>query len=296
MLSIRNILFLIVLSFIFFFSSLIIPFAGIIILPFSSISIIALLIKYGIFAGLAGIVLSSIVIYKLTSFGYILLSFFLLLVAMNSIILSFGILKKINAWKIIFESCLLTNLFLIIGLLAINLSGFQLTWALESVISGLPKDLSNTVLTILTKNIYAISTIFITTNIFLSYIFLSLISKKYEIPINKLPPFEKWKLPEQTIFFLIFSMLFYGISIKMKYNIPSQIFENILYVIFFLYFMQGLSISKYFLNKQSFLLIIIYILFVFYPPLSIFLGIVDIWLNFRTKGDSKNEDYLKKGS
>src|SRR3989339_232626 len=293
MLSIRNILFLIVLSFIFFFSSLIIPFAGIIILPFSSISIIVLLIKYGIFAGLAGIVLSSIVIYKLTSFGYILLSFFLLLVAMNSIILSFGILKKINAWKIIFESCLLTNLFLIIGLLAINLSGFQLTWALESVISGLPKDLSNTVLTILTKNIYAISTIFITTNIFLSYIFLSLISKRYEIPIKKLPPFEKWKLPEQTIFFLIFSMLFYGISIKMKYNIPSQIFENVLYVIFFLYFMQGLSISKYFLNKQSFLLIIIYILFVFYPPLSIFLGIVDIWLNFRTKGDSKNEDYLK---
>ncbi|OGS44794.1 MAG: hypothetical protein A2539_04190 [Elusimicrobia bacterium RIFOXYD2_FULL_34_15] len=294
--TVKNILFFSILSFVFFFSSLVIPFVGIFFIPFSSASLIILLIKHGLFAGLIGIILSSLVIYKLTSFSYILLSIFLIFVALSSLILYFGIAKKMNIWKTILEACLVINTVLIIGLLVININGFQIPWIFSSVTAGLPKDLYNIITNILVSDIYSISIIFAITIVFLSYIYSSLISNKFNVSIKKLPPFEKWRLSEHIIFVLIFTVLFYGICTKLKYSIPTQIFENILYVIFFLYFMGGIAISKYFFGKTSFLLVIIYLIFFFYPPLSIFLGIIDIWLNFRKKGDSKNEDYLKTGS
>lgn len=279
----KHILIFSVLIFLFFISGFSVPIAGIFFLPFSSVSLVLLLIKTGSLSGAVGILLSSLAVYKIIPTGYVFLLPFGLFVVLNSVILYYGIIRKNNPWQITLDSCFAVAAGVIIAMLSMHAGDFQTSDIFGKIAANMPKEKMDVILRFIVRNIYAVAVIFAVTNIFLSYIFLSAAAPKFNITLEKLPAFEKWRMPEGIIFVLIFSILFYLIGYRLKYNILSRIFENLLYLMFFLYFIGGMAIGKHFLGKSPVTVFISYLIFFLYPPVAVFLGISDIWLDFRKK-------------
>ncbi|MDD5686326.1 MAG: DUF2232 domain-containing protein [Elusimicrobia bacterium] len=295
--TIKQFLFFSIATFLFFISGFYLPAIGLFILPLSSVSIVLLFMKNGVLAGVCGMILSALAIYKIIPAGYLFLILFILFVSLNSLVLYHGITRKNKPLQTVLDSCIITSIILVAGIIFMFMKGFQISWVFDKVMVGLPKDKVGMIVEIISRNIYAIMVIFAIINVFFSYIFLSYAAPKFNITIERFQSYEEWRMPEQMIFFLIFSILFYMITAHFKYNVFPQVFENMLYLVFFLYFIGGLTIGKYFFNKNRLMVVIIYLIFLLYPPLAMFLGISDVWFNFRKKkGGSGNEDYLKTGS
>lgn len=283
-------------SFLFFMSGFAIPFIGIFFLPLSSVSLILLFIKSGVLSGLIGIILTTAAIYEFIPRGAVLSFAFLLFVVLNSLFLYSGIKRKKSCWRTIADSSISVSFASVAVILSFVIYGFQISWITSKIASGIPKDISAAFVEIITGNIYSITVIFVVIMVTLSYIFLSAVSDRFNVKIKKLQPFEKWRFPEEFVFAFIFSLLFYIIFKDGKSAVLFQISENILNLIFFIYFVGGLSIGKFFFSKSKAMLILSYIVFILYPPAAVFLGVSDVWLDFRKKKeDVNNEGYLKTG-
>lgn len=286
----KRVLIFSILIFLFFVSGFSIPVIGIFFLPFSSVSLVLLFIKNGILTGLIGILLSSLAIYKIVPTGYIFLFPFSLFVVLNSVVLYYGIIKKNNPWRITLESCFIVSITSLVLMLSLNIGDPQTSGMVSKIVSDIPKEKLDIIFNVIMKNIYAIAVIFIMMNVFLSYIFLSFTAPKFNITLKKLPSFEKWRIPENVIFILIFSILFYLIGYRFKHNTLSQLFENLLYLLFFIYFIGGISIGKYLFSKSRMAIFIVYLVFFLYPPLAVLLGISDVWFDFRKRRRNKEND------
>lgn len=294
--TIKNFFIFTILSFLFFVLGFTIPFTGIFLIPLSSVSVVLLFIKSGILSGLLGAAITSAAIYKFTSTGGVFSFIFILLVILNSLFLYSGIKRERDCWRIVMDSCIAVSFTSVAVILSFFIRGFQVSWIFGKIAAGLPKDISIVFLDIITRNTYSIAVIFITVMVTLSYLFLSAVSDRFNVKIKKLPSFEKWRLPEKFIFVFILSILFYVVFKHIKNAVFFQISENIINIIFFLYFVGGLSIGKYFFNKSKIMLMISYFIFFLYSPSAVFLGVSDVWLDFRKKKEEKkDEGYLKAG-
>ncbi|MFH1541372.1 MAG: DUF2232 domain-containing protein [Elusimicrobiota bacterium] len=291
MLAIKKVFLFASFSFLFFILSLTIPITGIFFLPLSSISLTILFVKSGILWGLVGIIIPTVIIYNSFYLGDILSFVFILFVALNSLLLYSGIKRKGNCWQIVVDSCITISLISITVVLLFIINGFQVSWIDPKIVVNLPKDIPAAFVEIITRNIYSIIVIFVIVIVVLSYIFLSLVADKFNLNLKKLPSFEKWRLPEVVIFAFIFSLLFYivfkhtGLVTvgQVKNAVLFQIVENIFNLIFFLYFIGGLALCKFFFSRSKAMLILSYIAFILYSPLAVFLSVLDIWFDFRKK-------------
>ncbi|MBI5574101.1 MAG: DUF2232 domain-containing protein [Elusimicrobia bacterium] len=286
-------------SFLFFMSGFAIPFTGIFFLPLSSVSLVLLFVKSGVLSGLIGIIISTAAIYKFISHGAVLSFAFLLFVVLNSLFLYSGIKSKKSCWRIIADSCTAISSVSVAVILSFVIYGFQISWINLKIAADIPKDIAAAFVEIITRNIYSITVIFVIIMVTLSYIFLSAVSNRFNLKIKKLQPFEKWRLPEKFVLAFIFSLLFYivfkqtqltGAVGQVKSAVLFQISENIRNLIFFLYFVGGLSIGKFFFSKSKVILVLSYIVFILYPPSAVFLGVSDVWLDFRRKKGEKNDE------
>ncbi len=277
-------------------SGFVIPFIGIFFLPLSSVSLVLLFVKSGVLSGIAGIIITTAAIYKFIPHGAVLTFTFLLFVVLNSLFLYSGIKRKKSCWRLIADSCIAISLVSVAVILSFVVSGFQLSWLNSRIAAGIPKDISAAFVEPIIRNIYSITVIFVIIMVTFSYIFLSAGADRFNVKIKKLQSFEKWRLPEATIFAFIFSLLFYVVSRDGKSVVLFQISQNILYLIFFLYFVGGLSIAQFFFSKSKVMLVLSYIVFILSAPAAVFLGVSDVWLDFRKKKeDANNEGYLKTG-
>jgi len=284
-------------SFLFFMSGFAIPFTGIFFLPLSSASLVLLFIKSGVLPGFIGIILITATIYEFIPHGGVLSFVFLLFVVLNSLFLYYGIKRKKSCWRRVADSCIAVSFVAITVILSFMVYGFQISWINSKIAAGIPKDISVAFVEIITRNIYSITVIFVIITVTLSYIFLSAGADRFSVKIEKLKPFEKWRIPEEVIFAFIFSLLFYVIFKQINSAVFFQISENILNLLFFLYFVGGLSIGKFFFSKSKAMLILSYIVFILYSPAAVFLGVSDVWIDFRKKKeDANNEGYLKTGN
>ncbi|MDO8733859.1 MAG: DUF2232 domain-containing protein [Elusimicrobiota bacterium] len=283
-------------SFLFFMSGFAIPFIGIFFLPLSSVSLVLLFVKSGVLSGLIGIIITTAAIYEFIPHGVVLSFAFLLFVVLNSLFLYSGIKRKKSCWRIIADSCIGVSFVSVAVILSFVIYGFQISWINSKIAVGIPKDISAAFVEIITRNIYSIAVIFVIITVTLSYIFLSAVSDRFNLNLKKLQPLEKWRLPEEFVFAFIFSLLFYIVFKDGKSAVLFQISDNILNLIFFLYFVGGLSIGKFFFSKSKAMLVLSYIVFILYSPSAVFLGVSDVWLDFRKKKeDVNNEGYLKTG-
>lgn len=274
-----------------------IPFIGFFFLPLSSVSLVLLFIKSGVLSGIIGISITVVTIYQFIPHGPVISFVFLLLVVLNSLFLYSGIKRKKNCWRIIADSSIAVSFVSVAVILLFIISGFQISWINSKIAAGIPKDISAEFVEIIIRNIYSITVIFVIITVTLSYIFLSAVSDRFDVKIKKLQPLEKWRLPEGVIFVFIFSLLFYIVFKHIKSAVIFQISENILNLIFFLYFVGGLSIGKFFFSKSKAVLVLAYIIFILYSPAAVFLSVSDVWLDFRKKKeDVNNEGYLKTGN
>ncbi|MFA5779887.1 MAG: DUF2232 domain-containing protein [Elusimicrobiota bacterium] len=283
-------------SFLFFMSGFAIPFIGIFFLPLSSVSLVLLFVKSGVLSGLIGIIITTAAIYGFIPHGAVLSFAFLLFVVLNSLFLYSGIKRKKSCWRIIADSCIGVSFVSVAVILSFIIYGFQISWINSRIAAGIPKDIAATFVELITRNIYSIAVIFVVIMVTLSYIFLSAGADRFDVKIKKLQPLEKWRLPEKFVFALIFSLLFYIVFKDGKSTVLFQISENILNLIFFIYFVGGLSVGKFFFSKSKAMLVLAYIVFILYSPAAVFLGVSDVWLDFRKKKeDVNNEGYLKTG-
>lgn len=279
-------------SFLFFMSGIAIPFIGIFFLPLSSVSLVLLFLKSGILSGLIGIIITTAAIYEFIPHGAVLSFVFILFVAFNSLFLYSGIKRNKSDWGIITDSCIAVSFVSVAVILSFMIYGFQISWINLKIAAGIPKDISAAFAfsEIITRNIYSITVIFVIITVTLSYVFLSAISDRFNLILKKLQPFEKWRLPENVVFAFIFSLLFYIVFKDGKNAVLFQISENLLNLISFLYFVGGLSIGKFFFSKSKALLILSYIVFILFSQTAVFLGVSDVWLEFRKKKEElKNE-------
>ncbi|MFH0948588.1 MAG: DUF2232 domain-containing protein [Elusimicrobiota bacterium] len=274
-------------------------------MPLSSVSLVLLFIKSGILSGLIWIIISTVAIYKFIPLGGMLSFVFILFVILNSLFLYSGIKREKSCWRIIVDSCIAVSFVAVMVILLGIINGFQISWLNSKIAVGYTKDISAVFTEIITRNIYSIAVIFVIAMVTLSYIFLSSVSDRFNVKIKKLQFFEKWRMPEEFIFALIFSLLFYIVFKRASMHsvhltvpvigqvrsvVPFQISENILNVMLFLYFVSGLAIGKFFFSKSKVMLVVSYIVFILYSPSAVFLGVSDVWLDFRKKKeDVKNE-------
>ncbi|PKM92778.1 MAG: hypothetical protein CVU80_01590, partial [Elusimicrobia bacterium HGW-Elusimicrobia-4] len=251
-----------------------------------------------------GIIITTAAIYEFIPHGAVLSFAFLLFVVLNSLFLYSGIKRKKSCWQLIADSCIGVSFVSVAIILLFVIYGFQLSWLNSKIAAGIPKDISAAFVEIITRNIYSIAVILVIITVTLSYIFLSRIADRFNVKIKKLQSFEKWRLPEEVIFVFIFSLLFYivfkhprlPVVGQVKSAVLFQISENILNLISFIYFIGGLSIAKFFFSKSKAMLVLSYIVFILYSPSAVFLGVSDVWFDFRKKKeDVNNEGYLKTG-
>ena len=283
-------------SFLFFMSGFAIPFIGIFFLPLSSVSLVLLFIKSGVLSGLIGIIIITAAIYKFIPHGGVLSFVFILFVVLNSLLLYSGIKRKKSCWRIIMDSSISVSFVSVAVILSFVIYGFQISWITSKIAAGIPKDISAVFVEPITRNIYSITVIFVVITVTLSYIFLSAGADRFNVKIKKLQPLEKWRLPEANIFAFIFSLLFYIVFKDGKSAVLFQISDNILNLISFIYFVGGFSIGKFFFSKSKAMLVLSYIVFILDSRTAVFLGVLDVWLDFRKKKeDVNNEGYLKTG-
>jgi len=285
--AIKKVLLFASFSFLFFMSGFAIPFIGIFFLPLSSVSLVILFLKSGVLSGLICIIITTAAIYKFIPHGIVLSFAFLLFVVLNSLFLYSGIKRKKSCWRLIADSSISVSFVSVAVILSFVLYGFQLSWINSRIAAGIPKNIAATFTEIITRNIYSITVIFVVIMVNLSYIFLSAVSSRFNLNLKKLQPLEKWRLPEEFVFAFIFSLLFYIVFKDGKSAVLFQISENILNLIFFLYFVGGLSIDKFFFSKSKAMLVLSYIVFILYSPSAVFLGVSDVWFDFRKKGSVK---------
>lgn len=294
--SIKNFLIFTVSSFLFFVSGFAIPFMGIFFLPMSSVSVVLLFIKNGILSGLLGIVISTAAIYRFVPAGPAFSFVFISFVVLNALFLYSGVKRKKYSWRTIADSCIAVSFVAVAIISLFVLGGFDISWIFEKIAAGLPKDVSSVVAETIVKNIYSITVIFIIIAVTLSYVFLAAAAGRFSVEIKKMPAFEKWRFPETFIFAVIISLLLFIVFKQINNPVFFQVSENILNVVYFLYFTAGLSIGKHFFNKSKIMQALAYAVFLLYPPSAIFLGISDVWLDFRKKKeDKKDEGYPKEG-
>ncbi|MEW6557079.1 MAG: DUF2232 domain-containing protein [Elusimicrobiota bacterium] len=286
------------MAFLFFVSGFAIPLVGIFFLPLSVVSITLIFLKNGIFAGILGIILSSVAVYKLVPSGYLFVSLFGLVVVLNSVLLYSGVIRKRDNWHIILFSSLLISVISVGIILALQFAGFQMNWIFSKIGTVFPKEISELAVTSIVSNIYAITVIFTLIITTLSYISLSNISAKLNITnkvVKKLPAFYLWRLPEKTVFLLIFVLFIFVVFKQLKIGVLFQIADNLLNIILFVYFVGGLSAGKYLFNSSKVMVAITYFFFFLYPPVGAFLGISDVWLNFRARKKADKTAAKKNG-
>ena len=290
--EIKNFFIFIVMALFFFVLSFSIPFMGVFFLPLAAVFITFLFIKNGHLLGVLGTIILFWVIYKFIPNGNVFCFVFPLFVMLNSLFLYYGITKKKHCWRIILDSCIAISSVFSITVLSFVINGSHTEW-ITKISSNFPKDIPDAIYKVVTDNIYSVIIIFIIISVVLSYIFLSSLSKRFNINIEKIQSFGYWRLPEKFIFAFIFSLLMHVVSKQIKSAVLLQISGNMLNVIFFLYFIGGLSIGKHFFGKSKVLLLVSYVFFLFYSPSAVFLGVSDVWFNFRKKReDEKNEGHL----
>ncbi len=115
-----------------------------------------------------------------------------------------------------------------------------------------------------------------------TYLMTFIVLRKLKIEIPEMPPFDYFHIPWNFIWGLIAG----GLLIKLDISFTmTKIGENILYSFLMLYFITGLSIAKFFLNKSSlhwsfkgFLFISVML---FFQPIPFLVGIFDNLVDFR---------------
>ena len=105
---------------------------------------------------------------------------------------------------------------------------------------------------------------------------------------SRLGDLTRWRLQDQWIWVLIGSAAFFFINLYLIESITlGTLVSNVLLVLLFIYFFQGLSIVSYYLQKRSslflrfFVYFIIFIFFQFAAVFMITLGVFDFWADLR---------------
>jgi len=273
-----------------------VPVLGFFILPFSSVVLIILLIKQDAFSGIAGMVLSCLLVYEILPSGQIFLIPYIIFVLMNTLLMYTGIVSGRNKIAVLLDSFISVAVVSTAFMLLLALSGFQNVGLLGASAAGFPKEVSFAVEKVFNRDIYSIIIISAAIFVVLSYLYLTLLSQRYILKVEKLPYFYEWRLPDWGIFLLIFALSFYMAGKAAKGMTLLIVAENILILVAFAYFINGLSVGTYIFKRARILLWIMCLFSFLYPPSAVFLGISDVWLNFRKKRGNDNEDNFEKGN
>ena len=92
----------------------------------------------------------------------------------------------------------------------------------------------------------------------------------------------RWKIPDQFIWLFIISIVFNELPVP----ILSPVFRNIFIVMVILYFFQGLAITTFYFHQKKATKTsknLIYAALLIFPLLAMAMGLLDIWIDFRTK-------------
>lgn len=276
----------------FFFISGMLPVLGFFLMPLAPACLILLFLKNNRLAGIAGIAVALLMLFSFFPDGRLLMFLYIVLVVLPGIIFYFGIKTKLPAWKIIAESAAVSIVIGIVIAAVFASQGFQFSWILQHQAYSFPQEALEYFTKVITEYIYAITSIFLVLYNILAYVYLSAGTVKSIAPVEKLPSFKKWRLPEWIIFVFIGSLFLFLAGRVLNNQQILIISENLILFNSFMYFGGGFAITAYFLNKSRVMLFIAYTLLLLYPPMSVFLGITDIWLNYRTRGNL-NEDHTK---
>ena len=270
-----------------------IPVLGFFILPFSSAILAALFIKQGIVSGIAGIFASALLVYYILPSGQLFLIPFIIFVSLNALMLYYGIASGKNKIRINLDSFAAVAVVSVIFLVVLSANGFQFSGIFSPATAGFSKEITLAVASVFDRDIYSVSVIISAVMVVLSYAYLSALKQKLKLKINKLPFFSEWRLPEPAVFVFIFALVFFMLAKAAKYETVSVVSENILILASFAYFVNGLAVGVYLFKGIRILLMVMYLFSFFYPPSAIFLGLADVWLNFRKKRGKDNEDNIK---
>ncbi len=137
------------------------------------------------------------------------------------------------------------------------------------------------------KMIFAYIFLFVLVVVFLNYLVVRLFMiNKYKI-INEIPQFKMWYLDEKVIWILILALLFIILKKYLNNEVIFSITLNIIFVLANLYFLIGLSLVFFFMEKYKipfFMQVLSVIIIISWNHLSFIImltGILDTWLNFR---------------
>jgi hypothetical protein len=292
----QYILFSSMLSFPFYIAGFAIPVAGFFVLPMSATALAVLSLKKGVFAGLAGMIIAALLVYKFVPAGGDFLLPFIILVAVNCAVMSSLVRCGFDGWRAVFAAYFLVACLLAAAMVLLVAGGFQTAWLWNSVVAGLPKEMGKTALEIFERDSYSLILIFAGIHVLLSYVDLAASAPRFGLSVRKLPEFGTWRCPEWVVFFLIAAMALLLAGKKISGPALPLIAENFLIVVTFFYFVGGFALAKHFFAKSKLMTYITYLFFFFYPPAAVFLAIADVWLDFRKRGGGRNEDNTEAGS
>jgi len=270
-----------------------VPVLGFFILPFSSVILVTLLVKQGAFSGVAGIVASSLLVYGILPSGQVFLIPYIIFILLNTLLMYVGIVSGHNKVRILLDSFISIASVSAAFMFLLALNGFQYSGLLGNITASFPNEISLAVKSVFDRDIYSIVIISAAIFVVLSYLYLSLISHIYGLKIEKLPFFYEWRLPEWVVFLFIFALSFYLTGKAVKNAVLYIIAENFLILVTFAYFASGMAVGTYLFRKARLLMWIMYLFSFLYPPLTVFLGVSDVWLNFRKKGGNEIENNIK---
>lgn len=122
---------------------------------------------------------------------------------------------------------------------------------------------------------------------YINYLLSGIILDRLGIKIVNIPRFSKLKLPENIIIGVILMFAVTFIAGQLGFIYYETVFINIGVLLMMGFFIQGLSVADFFLNRlkmKPIFKVIFYIIFLFNPamiPLVTMLGIVDVVLDLR---------------
>ncbi|MCD6420093.1 MAG: YybS family protein [Synergistetes bacterium] len=287
------------ISAVLFLSSIFIPIVGVIIALFCPVPIVVLGIKHGLKRGLTGTIITSVIVGLLSGpfqalwvfmgFGFVGLGIGVLVAKGKSAIevLIYGSMISL-ASKIVLVLLSLA----LFGVNPFSIDVKQMEHALTSALSvaGSSADVKLMISRWLTILQIAIPAIFFLASVidtFLAYVVSCKVLKKMHISMPQLLPFELWVLPRSMFWGFVAGVLFMWLGKGDVGSIWYRIGVNVQIVFSIAFMISGMSILYFWLKKirvpkiVAWIIVIVTILQPFLSQLLVFLGIFDLWVDFR---------------
>ncbi len=287
------------ISAVLFLSSVFIPVVGVAVAFFCPVPIVILGMKHGFRRGLTGTVVASIIVGLLSGPFQALWMF----MGFGFVGLGIGVLVAMGKSAIevlIYGSMISLSSKVVLVLLSLALFGVnpfsidikQMEHALTSALSvaGSSVDVKLLVSRWLTIMQIAVPAIFLLASIidtFLAYIVSYKVLKKMHISMPQLLPFELWALPRSMFWGFVAGILFAWMGRGDVGNLWYRIGINVQIVFSIAFMIYGMSILYFWLKKVkmpkvvAWIIVVVTVLQPFLSQLLVFLGIFDLWVDFR---------------